>query len=127
MSDTAIKEDEASQTAPQGNDADALFALGMRYSTGRDVEHDLVCAHKWFNLAAMMGHESALSARAELAREMAPEQIAEAQKQARAWLWSRDAPAQPSEGAEAAIVKPIYVRPQAKAMRSAKAIARICA
>lgn len=127
MSDIAIKEDEASQTAPQGNDADALFTLGMRYSTGRDVEHDLVAAHKWFNLAAMMGHEGALAARAELAREMAPEQIAEAQKLARAWLWNRDAPAHPSEAPGAAIVKPIYVRRQAQAMRSAKAFARNCA
>ena len=127
MSDIAIKEDEASQTAPQGDDADALFTLGMRYSTGRDVEHDLVAAHKWFNLAAMMGHEGALAARAELAREMAPEQIAEAQKQARAWLWTRDAPAQPSQAPGAAIVRPIYVRRQAQAMRSAKAFARNCA
>jgi len=127
MSDIAIKEDEASQTAPQRNDADALFTLGMRYSAGRDVEHDLVAAHKWFNLAAMMGHEGALAARAELAREMAPEQIAEAQKQARAWLWNRDAPAQPSQAPGAAIVRPIYVRRQAQAMRSAKAFARNCA
>jgi hypothetical protein len=127
MSDIAKKEDEASQTAPLRNDADALFTLGMRYSAGRDVEHDLVAAHKWFNLAAMMGHEGALSARAELAREMAPEQIAEAQKQARAWLWTRDAPAQPSQAPGAAIVRPIYVRRQAQAMRSAKAFARNCA
>jgi hypothetical protein len=58
---------------------------------------------------------------------MAPEQIAEAQKQARAWLWTRDAPAQPSQAPGAAIVRPIYVRRQAQAMRSAKAFARNCA
>jgi TPR repeat protein len=71
------------------NDANALFILGTRYSTGRDVQHDLVAAHKWFNLAAMMGHEEARINRAELAREMSTADVAEAQRQARAWLWSR--------------------------------------
>ena len=71
------------------DDANALFILGTRYSTGRDVQHDLVAAHKWFNLAAMMGHEEARINRADLAREMSTADVAEAQRQARAWLWSR--------------------------------------
>jgi TPR repeat protein len=71
------------------DDANALFILGTRYSTGRDVQHDLIAAHKWFNLAAMMGHEEARINRAELAREMSTADVAEAQRQARAWLWSR--------------------------------------
>jgi uncharacterized protein len=74
--------------AKRVEDASALYVLGTRYSTGRDVEHDLISAHKWFNLAAMMGHEEARLARAELAREMSAADIAEAQRQARAWLWS---------------------------------------
>jgi hypothetical protein len=74
--------------AKRADDASALYVLGTRYSTGRDVEHDLISAHKWFNLAAMMGHEEARLARAELAREMSAADIAEAQRQARAWLWS---------------------------------------
>jgi TPR repeat protein len=65
---------------------DALFELGMLYATGRDVATDLVAAHKWFNLAAARGNQSALSYRVELAREMSSEQIAEAQRQAREWL-----------------------------------------
>jgi TPR repeat protein len=73
----------------RAEDANALFILGTRYSTGRDVEHDLISAHKWFNLAAMMGHEEARVSRAELAREMGTADVAEAQRQARAWLWSR--------------------------------------
>jgi uncharacterized protein len=73
----------------RAEDADALYILGTRYSTGRDVEHDLIAAHKWFNLAAMMGHEQARTARAELAREMSAADIAEAQRRARAWLWER--------------------------------------
>ena len=65
---------------------DALFELGMLYATGRDVEADLVVAHKWFNLAAVRGNAAALAHRIELAREMSVEQIAEAQRLAREWL-----------------------------------------
>jgi hypothetical protein len=76
----------------------------------------------------MMGHEGALNARADLAREMTPEQIADAQRQARAWLWSRNAPAatgKTSEGAAPAIpVRPLYVRRRAEAIRSANAYIR---
>jgi len=43
-------------------------------------------AHKWFNLAAMRGVDEAKSWRAQLAREMLPQQIAEAQRLAREWL-----------------------------------------
>jgi hypothetical protein len=81
----------------RADDANALFVLGTRYSTGRDVQHDLIAAHKWFNLAAMMGHEEARINRAELAREMSTADVAEAQRQARAWLWGRaqNKPAEP--------------------------------
>jgi uncharacterized protein len=75
----------------QAGTPDALFELGILYATGRDVETDLVAAHKWFNLAAMRGNGSALSYRQEVAREMSASQIAEAQKAAREWLatqWS---------------------------------------
>jgi TPR repeat protein len=65
---------------------DALFELGMLYATGRDVEADLVVAHKWFNLAAVRGNPSALARRIEISQEMSAAQIAEAQKLAREWL-----------------------------------------
>jgi TPR repeat protein len=65
---------------------DALFQLGLRYSLGREVSPDPVSAHKWFNLAALKGSQSAKEYRAEMAREMSSRQIAEAQKQAREWL-----------------------------------------
>lgn len=77
---------EKAELAAQTAMPDALFELGMLYATGRDVEADLVAAHKWFNLAAARGNHSALNYRLELAREMSSEQIAEAQKQAREWL-----------------------------------------
>jgi uncharacterized protein len=66
--------------------AEAMFDLGMKYCLGRDVEQDLVSAHKWFNLAAMKGSEDAKLYRCEISREMTPADIAFAQREARAWL-----------------------------------------
>ncbi len=66
--------------------ADALYNLGLAYSTGQGVTTDLVAAHKWFNLAAVRGVEAAKTWRNQLAGEMAPSQIAEAQRLAREWL-----------------------------------------
>lgn len=65
---------------------EALYNLGLVYSTGQGVKVDLVEAHKWFNLAAMRGNADARDCRATLAQEMRPEEIAEAQRQAREWL-----------------------------------------
>ena len=68
-------------------DADALYELGVAYSTGTaGIEVDLIEAHKWFNLAALNGSGEAQSCRAEIAEEMSAREIAEAQRQARAWL-----------------------------------------
>ena len=43
-------------------------------------------AHMWFNLAAAPGHEYAQEGRDIVAKRMAPEQIAEAQRMAREWM-----------------------------------------
>ncbi len=77
---------EQAELGAQMGASDALFELGMLYATGRDVDADLVVAHKWFNLAAARGNPSALAHRIELAREMSADQIAEAQRLAREWL-----------------------------------------
>src|SRR5436190_7533315 len=66
--------------------ADALYNLGLAYSTGQGVGVDMVAAHKWFNLAAVRGVEAAKSWRNQLAAEMSSVQIAEAQRLAREWL-----------------------------------------
>ncbi len=71
--------------ARQGR-ADALYNLGLAYSTGQGVDIDYIVAHKWFNLAASRGSELAKSWRAQIAREMDFGQIAEAQRLAREWL-----------------------------------------
>ena len=68
-------------------DVRALYELGVAYSTGsRGVDVDLIEAHKWFNLAALNGSERGQECRAEIAEEMTAREIAEAQRQARAWL-----------------------------------------
>ena len=68
-------------------DPDALYELGVAYSTGTDgLEVDLIEAHKWFNLAALNGSRRGQECRAEIAEEMTAREIAEAQRQARAWL-----------------------------------------
>ena len=73
-------------------DDQALFELGCAYSTGsHGVACDLIEAHKWFNLAASKGHEDAPHCRCEIAEEMTPREIAEAQRRARAWLLERSA------------------------------------
>jgi hypothetical protein len=65
---------------------EALYNLGLAYSTGQGVSVDYVAAHKWFNLAAMKGVDEARKWRAQISAEMSADQIAEAQRQARKWL-----------------------------------------
>jgi TPR repeat protein len=67
---------------------DALYNLGLAYSTGQGVSVDYIAAHKWFNLAAMRGSDVAKSWRAQISAEMNAHQIAEAQRQAREFLSS---------------------------------------
>ena len=67
-----------------------MYRLGLEASVaGNGDGFDLIAAHKWFNLAAMQGSLEARAYRAELALEMSPEQVAEAQRQAREYLSTR--------------------------------------
>ena len=78
---------EGRMRAAARGDLAALFDLGMVYSTGSGgVAFDMVAAHKWFNLAAVAGSAVAQAARAEIAEDMSAREVAEAQRQARAWL-----------------------------------------
>ena len=66
---------------------DELFRMGLLYSTGQGgAPLDYVSAHMLFNLAAMRGSVEAKVYRKELSEEMASEEVAEAQRQARQWL-----------------------------------------
>ena len=72
--------------ASQG-DVSAYFDLGVAYSIGGGaVASDLIEAHKWFNLAAVGGHEEAQMCRADIAEDMTAREIAEAQRRAREWI-----------------------------------------
>ena len=77
---------DGSTFAPAGSSPDALYQLGMMYAAGRDVPLDLICAHKWLNIAASRGNLDARRMRTELSAEMSRAEITEAQKQARAWV-----------------------------------------
>ena len=66
---------------------DELFRMGLLYSTGQGgAPLDYVSAHMLFNLAAMRGSIEAKVYRKELSQEMASDEVAEAQRQAREWL-----------------------------------------
>ena len=68
-------------------DSDALYDLGIAYSSGTGgAEVNLIEAHKWFNLAAVAGNERGHECRAEISEDMTAREIAEAQRQARAWM-----------------------------------------
>ena len=68
-------------------DVAAYFDLGVAFSTGSGgVGVDLIEAHKWFNLAAVAGHEESQMCRAEISEEMTAREIAEAQREARSWI-----------------------------------------
>jgi TPR repeat protein len=79
----------AGDTIEKPDTAEAMLELGLYHCLGREKPIDFVAAHKWFNLAAMRGNESARRYRADIAREMSLSDIAEAQRQARAWIGPR--------------------------------------
>jgi TPR repeat protein len=66
-----------------GND---FLELGMSCTIGRSLPVDLVAAHKWFNLAAMLGNQDAIRLRREVAAEMSKAEITTAQRAARHWI-----------------------------------------
>ena len=76
----------ATGASPVENSAEAFYRLGLMYTAGRDCPVDFVAAHKWFNVALMRGFPQAAEARAELASQMSKDELAEALREARAFL-----------------------------------------
>jgi TPR repeat protein len=76
------------KAAEQGN-AEAQFSLARAYFNGQGVPQDYVAAHMWSNLAAAQPtgvlQKQSSAFRNEAAAKMTPQQIAEAQRLARAW------------------------------------------
>lgn len=71
--------------AVQGN-ARAQNNLAIQYGIGLGVPKNLVNAHMWANLAAAQGNSLAAETREQIAREMSPAQLAQAQRRASACL-----------------------------------------
>ena len=73
-------------SAAQGN----LFAklnLGVFFERGiPGAPRDLVRAHMWYNLAAAQGHTDAGQLRDDIAVDMTPQQVSDAQRMAQEWL-----------------------------------------
>jgi hypothetical protein len=65
--------------AEQG-DAVGQYNIGLMYRKGRGVRKDYVAAYAWYRLAAYSGFKEGSKSRETIAKEMAPEQIAEAQE-----------------------------------------------
>jgi hypothetical protein len=70
--------------AEQGNSL-ALGRLGLMYYQGQGVPQDYMKAYMWFNLAEKGGKKFDVDIRDTLAKNMTPEQIAEAQRMAQEW------------------------------------------
>ena len=77
-------------TAACRGSSGAQLQLGRLYADGKGVRSDKIQAYKWFNLAAAGRGGSNLQSEAttereQIARQMDPLEIAEAQRQAAAW------------------------------------------
>jgi hypothetical protein len=81
-----MAEARAAERAPHSASAEELFELGIRCSLGAEGAPDLVAAQTWLNLAAMKGSLAARICRRELASEMTPSEMAEAQRQSTRWI-----------------------------------------
>ena len=64
----------------------AQSSLGFMNYNGEGVLKDYVKAYAWFNVASANGSDGGTKGRDLIAKEMTPEQIAEAQKLSREWF-----------------------------------------
>lgn len=87
MIEVVIADSAVSPTMlPAPSSADEMFERGMMCASGQSMPADLVTAHQWFNLAAMLGCAEAVQLRREIAAEMSDAEIGQAQRAARDWL-----------------------------------------
>lgn len=78
------------QRAAEGDDLRAQYQLGQMYLDGTGVMRDYVSAYVWFDIAAgqtplVDNQKALLELRNIAAARMAPDQIAEAGRRAKAW------------------------------------------
>ena len=72
--------------------AEAQAFLGSMYAHGRGVPQDFILAYVWLNLAATSGYERAREFRYAVAKNMTPDQIAEAQRLTLEWIAKHQQP-----------------------------------
>lgn len=72
-----------------GGCAVSQYYLGLMHIKGTGVLQDYCRAHLWLNVASAQGHPKARTQLEKLTRKMSPQQVAEAQKLARAWMAKR--------------------------------------
>ena len=65
------------------------YYLGLMHIKGKGALQDYCRAHFWLNIASAQGHRKARLRLEKLTRIMSPNQVAEAQKLARAWMAKR--------------------------------------
>ena len=68
--------------AKQGNDR-AQYLIGLMYSLGNGLPKDFIRAHMWLNISAVNGDKDSLTVRDDLATDMSPWQVEQAQRMAR--------------------------------------------
>ena len=71
--------------AAEQRDPNGQVSLGDMYRDGRGVPQDYIQALRWYNLGAANGAQRGAALRDALAKQMTPDQIAEAQKLAQEW------------------------------------------
>lgn len=87
MAFTDVEVEETKAAIMQSANSEDLFRLGLMYSTDlEDRGADFVEAHKWFNLAAMLGSQPAKAYRDEIKMELSVEELTLAQRAARGWM-----------------------------------------
>lgn len=67
-------------------DNKTLFDLSLKFANGDGVAMDFVAAHVCLNIAAMRGCKQSAEYRRELSFDMNPEEISQAQREARALM-----------------------------------------
>lgn len=90
--ETALRE---WRTGAEQGKAHDQYNLAALYAMGQGVPQDYIEAYIWLNRAATQGFKRAAEFRDELAKQMTPWQLAEAQRLSRAnvsrqWRWSAD-------------------------------------
>lgn len=70
--------------AEQGH-AKAQHDLGLLYAEGQGLQQNAVLAYLWYSLSAKQGDKKAAESLGQLAKQLTPEQVAEAQKLLSEW------------------------------------------